>query len=283
MPNSLQRPVGLAQNPSREAQGVSPESARKTLGDSPLFRGLAPSERNALIARVKIRTFAAGDTIFLMGSVQSSVMAIIDGEVKVSISADGKEAVLAILQPGEVFGEIAMLDGKPRSADATAQRACTLAVLERRDVLAALERSPAAWLGLVELLCSRLRQTDQHLVEIAFLGLPARLAKLLLRVIEEDPRTNVPSAHLSQSELANMVGAARENVNKCLQEWQRAGIIQMKTRFITVTNRVRLEAVAQSDYRCEKGAMTSGQPWRVSAPATGTGPVRLRRPVPKSY
>ena len=246
---SLQRPVGLAQNPSREAQGVSPESARKTLGDSPLFRGLAPSERNALIARVKIRTFAAGDTIFLMGSVQSSVMAIIDGEVKVSISADGKEAVLAILQPGEVFGEIAMLDGKPRSADATAQRACTLAVLERRDVLAALERSPAAWLGLVELLCSRLRQTDQHLVEIAFLGLPARLAKLLLRVIEEDPRTNVPSAHLSQSELANMVGAARENVNKCLQEWQRAGIIQMKTRFITVTNRVRLEAVAQSDYR----------------------------------
>jgi CRP/FNR family transcriptional regulator, cyclic AMP receptor protein len=84
-----------------------------------------------------------------------------------------------------LFGEIAMLDGKPRSADATALTACTLAVLNRHDVLAALKRNPAAWLGLVEVLCSRLRQTDEHLVEVALLGLPARLAKALLRVMAE--------------------------------------------------------------------------------------------------
>lgn len=94
------------------------ETARKLLGDSLLFRKLAPSERSALIARAHIRNFAAGDTVFLMGSLHDSMMAIINGEVKISMaSPDGKEVVLAILRAGEVFGEIAMLDGKPRSAD----------------------------------------------------------------------------------------------------------------------------------------------------------------------
>jgi CRP/FNR family transcriptional regulator, cyclic AMP receptor protein len=225
------------------------ETARKLLGDSLLFRQLAPGERSALIARAHIRNFTAGDTIFLMGSLHDSMMAIIHGEVKISMaSPDGKEVVLAILRAGEVFGEIAMLDGKPRSADATALTACTLAILNRHDVLAALKRNPAAWLGLVEVLCSRLRQTDEHLVEVALLGLPARLAKALLRVMaEQGARAKNAAAadiRLSQSELANMVGAARENVNKCLHEWQRAGIIRMERRIITVAECAKLEAIA---------------------------------------
>ena len=180
------------------------------------------------------------------------MIAIINGEVKISMaSADGKEVVLAILRAGEVFGEIAMLDGKPRSADATALTACTLAGLNRHDVLAALERNPAAWLGLVEVLCSRLRQTDQDLVDVVLLGLAPRLAKALLRVIDEQgaraKNAAVAGIRLSQYELGNMVGAARENVNKCLQEWQRAGIIRMEKRVITIANRVKLEAVVVSE------------------------------------
>ena len=168
-----------------------------------------------------------------MGSLHDSMMAIINGEVKISMaSPDGKEVVLAILRAGEVFGEIAMLDGKPRSADVEALTECSLAVLGRRDVLAALGGNQAAWLGLIEVLCSRLRQTDDHLVEVALLGLPVRLAKVLLRMIDErGNRAKIAAAadiRRSQSELANMVGAARENVNKCLQEWQRAGIIRME-------------------------------------------------------
>ena len=123
-----------------------------------------------------------------------------------------------------------MLDGKPRSADAKALTSCNVAILHRREVLAVLARNPSAWLGLVEVLCSRLRHTDQHLVEVALLGLPQRLAKTLLRMFEAaHARTpNSTELRLSQYDLANLVGASRETVNKCLHEWQRAGIIRMR-------------------------------------------------------
>jgi CRP/FNR family cyclic AMP-dependent transcriptional regulator len=97
-------------------------------------------------------------------------------------------------------------------------------------------------------LCSRLRRTDHHLVEFALLGLPARLAKALLRVIDreggERPRADGRSSRLTQHELANLVGATRENVNKCLQEWRRVGIIRMEKRVISIADRDALEALA---------------------------------------
>jgi CRP/FNR family transcriptional regulator, cyclic AMP receptor protein len=139
-----------------------------------------------------------------------------------------------------------MLDGKPRSAEATALTACNLAVLEKCDVLAALDSNPSAWLGFVEVLCSRLRSTDQQVVEL-LLTLPERLAKVLVRAVDaahaRDP--NRTDLRFSQSDLANLVGAARESVNKCLQEWQRADIIRMEKRVITIRNRAALEALAE--------------------------------------
>ena len=198
-----------------------------------------------------MRRFDAGDTIFLMGALHDSMFAVLSGEVRISMpSADGKEVVLATVHPGEVFGEIAMLDGKPRSADATALTACNLAVLDRRDVLAALGRNAEAWLGLMEVLCSRLRRTDHHLVELALLGLPERLAKALLRAVDAGAgatAANAANLRLSQYELANRVGAARESVNKCLHEWQRSGIIRMEKRVITIVNRAALEALAEPE------------------------------------
>ena len=234
-------------------KGLTPsglEHARKLLANCILFRKLTPNERSALVARAHMRRFQAGDTIFLMGAQHDSMLAVLSGQVKISMtSSEGREIVLAILPPGEVFGEIAMLDGKPRSADAKALTDCNLAVLERRDVLAALEGNPAAWRGLIEVLCSRLRRTDQHLVEFALLGLPARLAKALLRVIDgeggETRRADGRSSRrLTQHEFANLVGATRENVNKCLQEWRRVGIIRMEKRVISIADRDALEALA---------------------------------------
>jgi CRP/FNR family transcriptional regulator, cyclic AMP receptor protein len=228
---------------------TTPQDARRLLGDSVLFRRLAPPERNALAARAHMRSFDAGDTIFLMGTLRDSMIAVLEGEVRISVpSAEGKEVVLAIVHAGEVFGEIAMLDGKPRSADAKALTACNLAVLDRRDVLAVLERNPGAWLVLVEVLCSRLRQTDQHLVEVALLGLPQRLATTLLRVVDARAQTaNRTDLRLSQYELANLVGASRESVNKCLHEWQRSGSIRMEKRVIKIADRAALEAVAKAE------------------------------------
>src|SRR5215216_7554770 len=109
------------------------------LGECFLFRELDAEERNVLFARVRVRNYAAGDTIFLMGSPGDSMMALLSGSVRISVpSPDGKEIVLAILQPGEIFGEIALLDGKERTADASVVTACHLAILDRRDVLAFL-------------------------------------------------------------------------------------------------------------------------------------------------
>ncbi|HEY1361657.1 MAG TPA: Crp/Fnr family transcriptional regulator [Xanthobacteraceae bacterium] len=242
----------MRKEPPAALSPVSLEEARRLLGQCVLFRKLAPHERNELVARAHMRRFEAGDTIFLMGALHDSMIAVLSGAVKISMpSADGKEIVLAILHAGEVFGEIAMLDGKPRSADATALTACNLAVLDRRDVLAALQRNPSAWLGLVGVLCSRLRETDQHLVELALLGLPMRLGKALLRVLDsKDPQApDSPGREfqLSQSELASLVGAARENVNKCLHEWRRLGIIRMEKRAIRIVDRAALEAIAEPE------------------------------------
>jgi CRP-like cAMP-binding protein len=234
--------------PAKASSATGLEHARKLLADCVLFHKLKPAERSALAARARMRSFAAADTIFLMGAQHDSMLAVLSGQVKISMtSSEGKEIVLAILSPGEVFGEIAMLDGKPRSADAKALTDCNLAVLDRRDVLAALEANPAAWLGFIEVLCSRLRHTDRHLVELALLGLPARLARALLRIDAQGgktPKADGRGSRLSQHELANLVGATRENVNKCLQEWRRDGVIRMEKRVISIADRDALETLA---------------------------------------
>ena len=224
------------------------DDARRLLAQCSLFRGLTADERNVLVGRAHQRKLDAGETIFLMDTPGDSMMAILEGNVRISVpSAEGKEVVLAILHPGEVFGEIALLDGQGRTADARAMTRCSIAVLDRRDVLSFFERHPNAWPKLVEVLCDRLRRTDQHLAEMALLEIPLRLAKTLLRLLAEGD-TQGPKIALSQRELGNIVGASRESVNKCLNEWQRRGIVSIEDNFITIANRRLLEQMADPDW-----------------------------------
>jgi CRP/FNR family transcriptional regulator, cyclic AMP receptor protein len=229
---------------------TSLEGFRRSLGNCVLFREIVAVDKDTLLSRARLRRFGAGETIFLMGSPGDSMMAVLYGDVRISVpSADGREIVLAILHENEVFGEIAMLDGKERTADARAMTACTLAILERRDVLAFMDRHPGAWLRLVEVLCERMRRTDLHIAEVALLQLPIRLAKVLLRMSSLEPvaspgRKNA-TIQLSQRELGNLVGAARESVNKCLREWQRAGIVRIESSLITIADRATLEELAE--------------------------------------
>jgi CRP/FNR family cyclic AMP-dependent transcriptional regulator len=205
-------------------------------------------EVDALMARARVRRFDAGDTIFLMGSPGDSMMAVLSGDVRISLpSADGRELVLAILHENEHFGEIAMLDGRERTTDARALTPCTLATLERRDALAIFERHPAAWIRLVEVLCERLRATDLHMAEIAMLKQPVRLAKAVLRIANLQsaaPDGRNAAIQLSQRELGNLIGATRETVNRCLREWQRSGIVRVEGDGITIVDRVTLENLA---------------------------------------
>jgi CRP-like cAMP-binding protein len=227
------------------------EEARRLLGECGLFRGLGPDERNTLLARIHIRNFAAGEAIFLKGDPGGNMMALLTGNVRISVaSADGRALQLAILLPGEVFGEIALLDGKERTADATAITACSLAILDRREILSFLQRYPAAWSYIVSVLCNRLRQTDERLAEVALLQIPVRLAKVLLRILESDPirpGQRTYQIKLSQRELGNIVGAARESVNKCLRSWQNEGIIMVEGGLMTIVDPKSLEELIEHE------------------------------------
>jgi CRP/FNR family transcriptional regulator, cyclic AMP receptor protein len=227
------------------------EDARRLLGECVLFRGLNADERSILVSRARLRKFNGGETIFLMGGPGDSMMAVLDGTVRISVpSPDGKEIVLAIIQNGEFFGEIALLDGKERSADATAISACSLAILDRRDVLYFLDHHPNAWPRFVDVLCERLRRTTVQIAEVALLEIPVRLAKAILRIAgaDGDPATDhfKTDLQLSQRELGNIIGATRESVNKCFREWQRDGIIHIDGVVIRIVDRPALQKLAEA-------------------------------------
>jgi CRP-like cAMP-binding protein len=175
------------------------------------------------------------------------MMVILNGTVRVSLPGPkGKAVILADVGAGELLGEVALLDGKERSADATALTKCELLVLERRDVVAFLEKRPDICLKLLELMCARLRKSDQRMSDIAFFELSSRLAKVLLDRAGTPGRAGAkPKLSLSQTELAGMINATRENVNRCLRNWQRQGIVDVTERWITLVQRDMLEAIVE--------------------------------------
>ncbi len=254
-----------------EADAMGPEKgvlkeARHLLGNCVLFGGLSTDERAAIAARARIRTYNAGETVFSIGSPGDQMMALLSGTIRISVpSSDGKELLLTMIQPGEVFGELAVLDGKERSADAIAENACTLAILDRHDILSFFERNPSAWPKLVEVLCQRLRRTDQVFAEVALLQLPVRLAKTMLRILNGQINSAVaktPKIRFSQRELANMVGGTRESVNRCLRKWQRNGLVQISEGSIIITDRPALQNIADA---LDRGGQDAAAPQRARA------------------
>src|SRR5437867_915806 len=148
-----------------------------------LFRDLPPPVIEHLGSYMKTRRVARGTAIFAKGDPGTGLMGVLAGSVKVSVaSAEGKDIVLNIFREGEIFGEIALLDGRPRTADATAMSACELVVIERRDFVPFLSGHPDVMLKFIEILCSRLRHTSEQVQDVTFLNLPTRLAKTLLEL-----------------------------------------------------------------------------------------------------
>ena len=227
------------------ATNTAVERGRKLLEKCTLFATLDQKARREIAAYAKPRSFGLGKSICRLGDPGDSMMAVIVGTVRISLpTIKGREIILADLQTGDLFGEIALLDGKMRSADATAHTKCELMVLHRRDLLPFLERNPAACIKLMEMLCARIRRSDERMADIAFLNLQARLAKTLLNY----PTNSAGSIRLSlsQSELAAMAGGARENVNRCLRDWQRRGILELKDRWTIIRQPEALRKLAKS-------------------------------------
>jgi CRP-like cAMP-binding protein len=197
-----------------------------------LFGKLSASEIDALISYSRLERYPSSREIFAKGSPGQSLVAVLRGSIKISsLSSEGKEIVFNIINAGEIFGEIAVLDGEERSADATAMTDCELLVLNRRDFLRLLENRADLCMILLRILCQRLRQTSEQVEDVMFRHLESRLAKRLLHLAESAGLHGLQSTsvelHVSQRELGNMAGGSRESVNKILQSWHRQGLIDL--------------------------------------------------------
>ncbi len=210
-----------------------------------LFGKLPPDDLDALLSHARVEHFAAGREIFAKGSPGHSMMAILAGNVRISAPTPaGHDIVLAILNPGEIFGEIAVLDGQDRTADATAIADSYLLVLDHRDFVPFLERRADLCILFLKLLCQRLRLTDRQVAEAMFGRLEDRMAKALVRLASSSARPGSGAVlRLSQQELAGMVGATRESVNKQLQIWQGAGKLRLGKRLIDIPDLAAIETL----------------------------------------
>jgi CRP/FNR family transcriptional regulator, cyclic AMP receptor protein len=217
---------------------------RELLRSLQFFSKLDERDIDSLAGHARTERHPAGSLIFAKGSPGRSMMTVLHGSVRISSSsASGKEVVLNIVNPGEVFGEIALLDGRERTADAVAIADCDLLVLDRRDFLPVLLGKPEFCVALLELLCRRLRQTSVQVEDALFEKLDSRMAKALLRLAGAAKEAAVPAPvpiRISQQQLANMVGASREGVNRMLRIWERDGIVELKKGSIVIHETGRL-------------------------------------------
>src|SRR6476659_10713563 len=216
------------------------------LRNHPLFQDLPGPVIEHLGSYMKTRKVARGATIFAKGDPGTGLMGVLTGSVKVSVaSAEGKDIVLNIFREGEIFGEIALLDGRPRTADATAMSDCELIVIERREFVPFVSSQPDVMLKFIEILCSRLRRTSEQVQDITFLNLPTRLAKTLLQLTGGVQGSATPTkAAITQREISQMIGMSRESTNKQLRAWAKRGWIRLERGSVTVLKAEKLEEIA---------------------------------------
>jgi CRP-like cAMP-binding protein len=225
---------------------------REALRASPVFQSMQPAELDEIISFASERRFPRGAIIFHKGDPGSSIMAVLMGRVRVSsVSMEGKEVTLNVIGPGEIFGEIALLDGKPRSAGAQATEDTTLMVVERKHFLPFLMRHENLVERLLVIMCDRLRRTSLHVEEISLFDLQARLARVLVKLAADygRPIDRIPAAgvridlKISQSELGKLVASSRESVNKQLRIWREEGIIDLDAGFLVIRDLSALQGL----------------------------------------
>lgn len=221
---------------------------RELLQNTYLFNKLSPKHIDRLAACVVGKSVARATSICAKGDPGSSLFAICRGTVKISApSVDGHDAMLNLMGKGDIFGEIALLDGRPRSADAVAITDCELFVIERRDFLPLMKEEPEIALKLIEILCAKLRRTTEQAETLMFLHLPGRLAKALLRLSEGDGHACERKVAVTQRDLGNIIGMSRESTNRQLRIWEEQGLVRLERGGIVILNAQALERIAESD------------------------------------
>jgi CRP/FNR family transcriptional regulator/CRP/FNR family cyclic AMP-dependent transcriptional regulator len=218
---------------------MDPENEAAYLKQVDIFASLSDEDIRELMAVAKQRTFRSGEVIFHRDDPGQVLYVIKEGKVKIAlISPDGQEISLVVFGKGECFGELALLDGEPRSADAIALERVQCYTLQRTDFHNAIMKNPKIAIQVLEVLSRRLRKTDEQVENLIFLDVYGRVAKKLLELAEEhgnkvDDGTRI-EVRLTQQELASMVGASRESVNKVMGYFTEKQIISTDKHRITI-------------------------------------------------
>lgn len=216
-------------------QSVCPKAPPMAASPFALMQALPPSSIG------QIKRVVAKELILSKGDAATQLFFILNGRVKVSASSEeGKEIIFAILGPGELFGEIALIDGTEHTCSVWTLEPTELRSFNRQDFLALLHDQPSFALSLLMTVCSRLRKASELVEDISFLPLPVRLAKRLLALARsygtpsrQGIRIELP---LCQQELANMVNTSRESVNKQLAAWHKEGLLSTRKGYLAITH-----------------------------------------------
>jgi CRP/FNR family cyclic AMP-dependent transcriptional regulator len=212
----------------------------------PYFCDLDPEAFDQLCRYAKHSTLKRGATIFSRGDPGNCLIAVISGTIKISVSSvDGRSAILNLIGPGEITGEVAMLDGLARTADATANTNCEIFVIDRREFIPFVQSQPALAMKFIELLCMRLRWTSDQVEEVILQNLPGRLASALLRLAEKH-KPGGRTIAFTQQEISEMVGMSRESINKQLRAWAARSWVRLEHGAIVVLNAEMLRELAEA-------------------------------------
>lgn len=217
---------------------------------APLFATMAEAETHSLLASMTRMELQRGNVLFDEGQPGDRLYVISEGKIKLGRSSgDGRENLLAVLGPGEMFGELSLFDPGPRSLSASAVSDSVLYELGHSALVAALEENPKVAKHLLTALARRLRRTNEALADLVFSDVPGRVAKALLDLstrFGEEVDEGVRVAHdLTQEELAQLVGASRETVNKALADFAGRGWVRREGRAVVLLDMDRLERRAR--------------------------------------
>jgi CRP/FNR family cyclic AMP-dependent transcriptional regulator len=227
-------------------------AANTILERNRLFRGLSVGTIQQIASLSVRRLFPEGAIIFSQGDPGDALYGVVTGKVRISASApDGKEMFLNIMEPGDTFGEIALLDGNPRTAAASATAASELLVIMRDPFLLLLQREPTLSIHLLRLLCQRIRWTSGLAEDSALLAVPARLARRLLSLAKLHGHQTLDGMHLaiSQEDIARFLGISRQVVNQYLQTWKANGWVELGRAKLTILDAQALQRTAESSER----------------------------------
>ncbi len=202
-----------------------------TLGAIPLFAGLRAPELEALAQKVRQRRFREGEAIFHRDDPGAALYLILNGRVKIhNEGADGTDIIITVMKAGDFFGELSLLDGSERSADATTMEPTEMLMLTRSDLEEAIERHPRIAMNMLASLATRVRSSTNSIETLSALDVRGRVARVLLDLAEKhgEPVSNGTriNVKLTQGELAALVGASRESVNKVIGQYRRRACLE---------------------------------------------------------